>query len=108
MKVFAIAAFTSLFTVVGLAQRSETPNTSPDKVTLLADSEIKTGGTVKLRGRVQVVTGSITLYADEADYNPLIGDLDARGHVHVTFKKVMPSIKIQNGNPEDMPLQNAK
>jgi lipopolysaccharide assembly outer membrane protein LptD (OstA) len=104
VKLLAVAGFISISTVIGFGQKPQTPNASPDKITLLAENEIKDGGIVKLRGHVEVITGSITVYADEADYNPLTGDLDARGHVHINCKKVTPSIKIQNESPEDLPL----
>ena len=39
----------------------------------MSEGEIKDGGILKLRGHVEVFTGSITVYADEADYN---GDPD--------------------------------
>jgi lipopolysaccharide assembly outer membrane protein LptD (OstA) len=104
MKVLTIVGLALLFTGRGFCQGKQALNASPDKVTLLANNEIKTGGTLKLRGHVEISTGAITVYADEADYNPLTGDLDARGHVHINFKKATPSIKIQNGNPEDLPV----
>jgi len=93
---------------MGFGQKTKTLNVSPDKITLLAQNEIKDGGILRLRGHVEVITGSITVYADEADYNPLTGDLDARGHVHLNFKKVTPSVRIQSGSPEDVPLSELK
>jgi lipopolysaccharide assembly outer membrane protein LptD (OstA) len=105
MKLLAIAGFVSLFPLIGFGQRHEALNAPPYNVTLLANSEIKGGGTLKLRGHVQVSSDSITIYADEADYNPLTGDVEARGHVHISLKKATPSIKIQNATPEDVPVR---
>jgi lipopolysaccharide assembly outer membrane protein LptD (OstA) len=103
MKLLVIAGLLSISTVVGFGQNKQTVNTSLDKITLLVESEIKDGGIIKLRGHVEVITGSRTVHADEADYNPLTGDLDPRGHVHINFKKVTPIMKVQNASPEDLP-----
>ncbi len=103
MKLLATAGFISICTVMGFGQNNQSRNSSPDKITLLAENETKDGGILKLRGHVEVITGSMTVYADEADYNALTGDLDAHGHVHINFGKVTPAMKVQNASPEDLP-----
>lgn len=104
MSLIAISVLLLLSMNVGFGQKERTAATNPEQVTLLAEREIKDGGTLKLRGHVQVITSSTIFYADEADYNPLTGKLDARGHVHIEFKKVSPSVIIQNSAPEDVPV----
>jgi lipopolysaccharide assembly outer membrane protein LptD (OstA) len=103
MRLLAIAGFIWISIVMGFGQKNQTLNASADKITLSAENETKDSGIFKLRGHVEVITGSMTVYADEADYNPLTGDLDAHGHIHVHFTKVTPSMKIQNASPEDLP-----
>jgi lipopolysaccharide assembly outer membrane protein LptD (OstA) len=102
MKLLAIAGFLSISTVADFGQNKQSVNALPDKITLLAESEIKDGGILKFRGHVEVITGSMTVYADEADYDPSTGDFDAHGHVHINFKKVTPAMKVQNASPEDL------
>jgi lipopolysaccharide assembly outer membrane protein LptD (OstA) len=103
VKLLAIAGFISVYGLMGFGQNNQSLNAPPDKITLLAENEIKDGGILKLRGHVEVITGSMTVHADEADYNALTGDLDAHGHVHINFRKVTPTIKVQNASPEDLP-----
>lgn len=95
-------AFLSISATIVFGQKEHAISPKAEQITVLAEHEVRDGGTLKLRGHVQVVSPSTTVYADEADYNPLTGDVDARGHVHITFKS-KPSITIQNSTPEDMP-----
>jgi lipopolysaccharide assembly outer membrane protein LptD (OstA) len=71
----------------------------------MAQTEVRDGGTIKLRGQVQIISAGVAVFADEADYDMLSGDLQARGHVHVVFQKSMPAAKIQDSNPEDTPVR---
>jgi lipopolysaccharide assembly outer membrane protein LptD (OstA) len=103
MKTLALA-MVALVPCLGLAQKGSNLLPSPDQITLTADQELKDGLEMKLRGNVQITTGSVAIYADEADYNPLTGALDARGHVRVSFKNATPRIMIRDSNPEDMPV----
>jgi len=88
----------------GLGQKAPETSGQPESVRLLADQETKDGGTLKLRGHVQVISAATIVYADDADYNPLTGELEARGHVHVSFKNARPKITIENATPEDLPV----
>jgi lipopolysaccharide assembly outer membrane protein LptD (OstA) len=108
MRLLAVAAFLLSSVVTGSSQKKPATPAQPEEIRLLAESEIKADGTVKLRGHVEVISGSTTLYADEADYDPLTGSLNARGHVHIEFKKGTPSITIKNPSPEDVPVSSAK
>ena len=104
MKELAFTGVLFIALSAGVGQKERATAATPEKVALSAMSEINEGGTVKLRGHVQVITSSTTVYADEADYDPLTGQLDARGHVHIDLKNKQPSISIQNSTPEDMPV----
>ena len=88
----------------GVGQKAPETSGQTEPVRLLADQETKDGGTLKLRGHVQVISATTIVYADEADYNPLAGELEARGHVHVAFKNARPKITIENATPEDLPV----
>jgi lipopolysaccharide export system protein LptA len=79
-------------------------HTSAGEVRILAEHEVKEGGTLKLRGHVEVRSGSMTVHADEAEYNALNGRVEARGHVHIELGKTTPKITIQNSTPEDSPV----
>jgi lipopolysaccharide assembly outer membrane protein LptD (OstA) len=102
MRLLALTAFLSISATVVFGQEEQTLSSKAAQITLLAEHEVRDGATLKLRGRVQVISASTTVYADEADYNPLTGDLNVRGHVHVSLKS-KPSITIQDSTPEDMP-----
>lgn len=78
------------------------------EVRILAEHEVKQGGTVKLRGHVEVSSGSMTVHADEAEYNAFTGKVDARGHVYMDLGKTTPKITIQNSSPEDSPVAPAR
>ncbi len=54
LKRLALAGVTLLLTVMGLAQNNKTLNASPDR-----NNEIKAGGTLKLRGHVEVVRAAL-------------------------------------------------
>ena len=103
MKLLAIAALGSVFAVVGVGQRGQSLSASSSTIILRAENETKQGGSIKLRGHVEVIAGQITVSADEADYDPLSGSLETRGRVYVTFKGVTPAVKIENASPEDLP-----
>lgn len=77
---------------------------SADQVTLVAEQETRDSGIIKLRGHVQVITSSIIVYADEAEYSPLTGGLDARGHLRIDLKKP-PNVQVRDATPEDTPLR---
>jgi hypothetical protein len=102
MRLLAITSFLLIAASIGFGQMERATVAAPDPIKLLAKSEVKEGGTLKVRGHVQVITSSTTVYADEADYNPLTGQLNARGHVHIDFRNAKPSITIQNSTPEDI------
>ncbi len=108
MRLLAITALLSISASMGFGQKKPATPAKPEHITLMAEHEIKDGGTVKLRGHVQVITTSATIYADEADYNPLTGEVDARGHVRIDLKKGNPSITILNSTPEDVPVSSSK
>jgi len=108
MRLFAITVFVGISTCLGLGQDKPQITGEPDQIRLLAEHEVRTGGALKLRGHVRVITSATILYADEADYDVLTGELEARGHVHIEFKKVRPSISIQNSTPDDIPLWSPK
>jgi lipopolysaccharide assembly outer membrane protein LptD (OstA) len=105
MRLPAVIALFYMFPMVGSTQRQGAMPTHPEEISLLADHEVKEGGTLKLRDHVEIVTASATIYADEADYNPLTGEVDARGHVHITLKKAKPKVTIKNPYPEDLPAR---
>lgn len=105
MKLLAAAEFVLIATIAGFSQNTQTLNAPPGKITLLAEHEIKQGGVFKLRGHVEVITDSVTVYADEGDYNPLTSDLNVRGNVHVNFKKPT-NLKITESTPEDLPVRD--
>jgi lipopolysaccharide assembly outer membrane protein LptD (OstA) len=102
MKPLALALL-AISPFVGLAQKDSIPFASPNQIALSADQEIKDGLGMKLRGNVQIKTNSLIVYADEADYNPITGELEPRGHVRVSFKNATPHIRIQDSSPEDAP-----
>lgn len=102
MKLAASACLLA-FAFLGFAKQRQTVHVPPNQVMLWAEREVKDGPLIRLRGHVQVRTGSITIEADEADYNPVTGSLDPRGHLHISLKNVTPHLKIQDNNPEDVP-----
>jgi lipopolysaccharide assembly outer membrane protein LptD (OstA) len=105
MRLVAAAAFLSVLIPTGFSQKKVATPAKAEQVTLLAEREIKEAGTLKLRGHVQVVTPSTTIYADEVDYNPLAAEVDARGHVRIDLKKATPTITVQNSTPEDLRVE---
>jgi lipopolysaccharide assembly outer membrane protein LptD (OstA) len=72
---------------------------------LWAQQEVRDGPLIRLRGHVHIATNSVSIEADEADYNPITSSLDPRGHVHISLKNVSPHLKIQENNPEDLPAK---
>ena len=102
-----LLAFVSLLAVgfLGFARQDRPAHPPSDQVTLTAQQEIKDGALIRLRGHVHISTSTVTIEADEADYNPISGSLDPRGHVHVSLKNVSPHLKIQENNPEDLPAR---
>ncbi len=105
MRCLALAAIVSICASAVFGQEKQRPGAAADEITLMAQTEMKDGGTIKLRGHVQIISAGVTVFADEADYDPLTGDLQARGHVHIVFKRTTPIVKIQHPNPEDMPAR---
>lgn len=104
MKLLATAGLLSISAVMGLGQNNEAATASSSgKITLPADRETNHGGIIELRGHVQVVSDSMTVSADEADYDPLMRDLQTSGHVHIAFKKLTPTVKLQDASPQDLP-----
>lgn len=101
----AVTGLLIVWAGTGFGHRDRTVSAQPEQIKLVADYEVKQGGTLKLRGHVQVISAAVTVYADEADYNPLTGNIDARGNVRIDLKKVTPKITIQNSTPEDLPVQ---
>lgn len=104
MKLIAFVSLLALGFLLFARQDRPAP-LPPDQAILTAQHEIKDGALIRLRGHVHVATGSVTIEADEADYNPITGSLDPRGHVHVSLKNVSPHLKIQENNPEDLPAR---
>ncbi len=102
MKLVAFVSLLALGFVVFARQDRPAP---PDQVMLMAQQEIKDGALIRLRGHVHVLTSTVSIEADEADYNPISGSLDPRGHVHINLKNVTPHLKIQENNPEDLPAR---
>lgn len=73
-----------------------------DEVRLSAVHEIKGGDVIQLRGDVEIATTTVTIHADEADYNPLTGSVDARGHVQISLHNSRARLNVTDGNPEDL------
>ena len=103
MKLLVIAGLLLAGAATHFGQNNQVLNASPDKVTLSANWETRNGGLIELRGHVQITASPMIVSADEADYDPLTGDLEPRGHVRVTFGKLTPTLKIENSTPEDLP-----
>ena len=108
MKLLAVAALLLTSGATGSSQKKPATPTGPEEIRLLAETEVKVGGSVKLRGHVQVISASTIVYADEADYDPISRAIDARGHVHIELKEGAPRVTIQNPTPEDVPVSSAK
>ena len=102
-----LAVFVSLLAIglLGFARQDRPTHPPSDQVILTAQQEIKDGPLIRLRGHVHISTNTVTIEADEADYNPITGSLDPRGHIHVSLKNVSPRLKIQENNPEDLPAR---
>jgi hypothetical protein len=104
MKLVAFVSLLGLGLLVFAKQDRQVPVPS-GQVMLWAQQEIRAGPLIRLRGNVHIATNSVSIEADEADYNPITGSLDPRGHVHVSLKNVSPHLKIQENSPEDLPAK---
>jgi lipopolysaccharide assembly outer membrane protein LptD (OstA) len=102
-----VLGFLALFPLVGTAQKEPTP-LLPGQVRLSATQEIKDGGSFRLRGHVEIETGSVIIYTDEAEYDPMTGALNPYGHVHIKLKNATLQLKIQDSNPQDTPVSDGK
>lgn len=97
--------FAFLFAAVTLNAADEQTSSTrvpADEVTLSALREVRAGGVIQLRGHVEVRTESVVIRADEADYDPMTGSLEARGHVQITLETAHPRLKVRDSNPEDL------
>jgi len=54
---------------------------APGDVSLQANKQIVAGVVLQLKGQVEIVFDKLVIVADEADFNVVTGDLEARGNV---------------------------
>jgi lipopolysaccharide assembly outer membrane protein LptD (OstA) len=94
--------------MLAMPQEQSKSAPSANQIVLSAEQEITQGVNVKLRGHVQIETGSVIVSADEADYDPMTGQINPRGHVRVRLRNVMPQLKIEDSNPQDTPVSDGK
>ena len=78
--VVAHALLTSQLTPAPAAA-SQAPPRQSEEVTIKAQSQEEQGGVYKLKGDVQVTSGTYTLHADEVTYDSNSGEVTAEGHL---------------------------
>jgi lipopolysaccharide assembly outer membrane protein LptD (OstA) len=72
-----------------------------DEVRLQAEQVTRTADLiVHMKGNVHVTMKGVTVYADEAEYNYVTGELTPQGHVRI---KVSQSAKEQPADPKENP-----
>lgn len=103
MRCFAISLLCGA-SFLGAAQTTSIVETSPDQITFSALQMTDEGNLLKLRGQAQISSSSVTIAADEADYNLATNSLDVRGHAHINFKDETSKLNIRNSSPSDLPV----
>ena len=82
--------FLVAYVALAFSQTAEKPS-----VSVRAASQVVVGSMIQLRGEVEIVTPTITLHADEADFDVSTGIIEARGNVRAARR----GISIENMAP---------
>jgi lipopolysaccharide assembly outer membrane protein LptD (OstA) len=108
MRLILLLGFLCICSFAAFSQTKPFYAEPTDDVSLQADQVTRTADLiVAMKGNVRVTMKGVTVYADEAEYNYVTGELTPSGHVRIKVKDSQ-SAKEQpvdpKENPTDTPL----
>jgi lipopolysaccharide assembly outer membrane protein LptD (OstA) len=105
MRLISLLGFLCLCSIAVFSQTKPFFAEPTDDVSLQADQVARTADLiVAMKGNVHVTMKGVTVYADEAEYNYVTGELTPSGHVRI---KIQDTSHVQDrpaDHPADTPL----
>jgi len=106
MRLILLLGFLCICSFAAFSQTKPFYAEPTDDVSLQADQVTRTADLiVVMKGNVHVTMKGVTVYADEAEYNYLTGELTPAGHVRIKMQDTSVAKDRPTDHPTDMPLR---